>query len=154
MFIVILLVVICTILILAFIKLKGVSPLVKALLYLYVNMLLREGFAIVERNFKLIERDSELIKWITLVIYGIAWNPVLISFVILTIWKLKIGKKIKIFLYLLFVLLLSSTEVFWNMLGYIHYNNWNFYFSAIRYTIVVFLSLIFIYWLDKKVIKI
>jgi hypothetical protein len=54
MLILIILVFMCLITICMFIKLKGISPIGKALLFFYFNILLREEIAIIERNFALL----------------------------------------------------------------------------------------------------
>jgi hypothetical protein len=143
----------CIILIFAFIKLKGISLLCKFLLYFFVCTMLHEGFIIIEKNLGLIERDKVVFKWLTLVFYGIALNPVLISFFTILILKtqFKISKKVLFFTGL--VLFLTCMEGFWKYLGYVHYIHWNLFYTSIRYSSVIIFSLIFFIWLEKKVIR-
>jgi len=147
------LVTMCIILIIAFIKLKGISLLGKILLYFFVCTMLHEGFIIIEKNLELIERDKVVFKWLTLVFYGMAGNPVLISFFTILIWKTQFRVSKKFLIFTGFVLFLTCMESLWKYLGYIHYIHWNLFYTFFRYSSVVMLSLIFLIWLEKKVIK-
>lgn len=144
----------CLIIIFTFIKLNGISPLVKVLTFLYVSILLRIGNTITERNLSLMERDHVVTEWITLVIYGVFWNPVLISLFTILIWKSHFSKSNSVILYITFICVPISIEFYWNRIGYIHFFHWNLVYAMIRMASVIIPTIVFLYWIDKKVIKI
>ena len=154
MLVLIILVFMCLILIRTFIKWEGISPLVKVLTFLYVSILLRIGNTITERNLSLMERDKVVIEWITLVIYGVFWTTVLISFITIIIWKSHFSKLKSFIWYTTLICVLTGMEFFWNWLGYIHFIQWNLFYAIIRIALVIISTIIFLCWIDKKVIKI
>lgn len=120
--------------------------------FMFSNIMIELSGIIISINLELTKTPNESISLWTQKIASIGTKPLIIVWLIYFIFA-NIKIIYKLFIVLLFIVVLVSFELLFIKVGFLIFENWNTFYESLRYLLIIILTVIYVRNLEKMMKK-